>query len=68
MTMTPCDTCGEITNCTHRYDDSMRCDACWADALAYGHYHGLHVDDDGEPVIVDGCPTCAGHTPAAYRT
>jgi hypothetical protein len=63
-----CGTCG-----TARPDVRVRdygyatCDTCHADALAYGHMHGLHTDDDGEPITVEGCPSCAGHTPAAYK-
>jgi len=66
---TECTTCGSTSDPTirEREDEQPRCDACWADALAYGHMHGLHVDDDNEPVMVDGCPSCAGRTPPHYR-
>lgn len=63
-----CETCGETrADVRVRESDAVQCDACWADSLAYGHLHGMHVDDDGEPMIVDGCPSCAGAVPNCYR-
>ncbi len=66
---TRCDNCNDLNDGTvaERDNGSICCDLCWADALAFGHMHGLHVDEDGEPLIVDGCPSCAGRTPDCYR-
>lgn len=65
-----CDTCAEfkIDVAEREGNGHRQCEACWADALAYGHYHGMHVDEYGNPELVEGCPTCAGRTPDAYRT
>jgi hypothetical protein len=60
---TECDNCGETALTVRDRDNgNAECDTCWRDSLAFGHFHGLHE----EPV--DGCPTCGGHTPEAYRT
>jgi hypothetical protein len=57
-----CENCGELSTTVVERDNEYRnCDLCWADALAYGHYHGLHEN------LVEGCPSCAGHVPDAYK-
>jgi hypothetical protein len=56
-----CSECGEVLASTReRQDESMQCDRCWAGSMEHGHRHGLHVDEDNEPIIVEGCPSCAG--------
>jgi predicted nucleic acid-binding Zn ribbon protein len=65
----PCDTCTESSPTVHLRDNGQtQCQTCWIDALAYGHYHGLHQDQDGEPELVAECPACNGKTPSHYRT
>jgi hypothetical protein len=54
-----CGSCNERdATVTPREDSTPMCESCWAAALAYGHRHGMHVDDDGQPVRVEGCPSC----------
>jgi hypothetical protein len=56
-----CDQCGE-----HRQDVEDRpngcseCQLCWRASLQHGHEHGLHMDQDGNPVDVPDCPLCEG--------
>ncbi len=68
-TASRCDTCNEISVTVQYREDGGQttCATCYADALAFGHLHGLHQDEDGEALIVEGCPSCAGFTPACYR-
>ena len=63
-----CDTCNEPrADVRPRDNGSAQCSACWADSLAFGHFHGMHTDEDGEPLHVHGCPSCDGRTPEPYR-
>lgn len=63
-----CSNCGERQASTQpREDGSPMCDACWSAALAHGHLHGMHMDDDGRPELVPGCPTCAAYAEEAAR-
>ena len=41
------------------YSSQPECDRCYAEALRYGHIHGMHIDEDGEPEYVAGCPLCS---------
>lgn len=59
-----CDNCGEENTTTQPREDGMNeCDRCWEAALAHGHRHGLHQDEDGNDIVVAGCPICESAAP-----
>lgn len=56
-----CDQCNErSTDVIERPNGSAECLRCWRSALRHGHEHGLHMDQDGNPEDVEGCPLCEG--------
>jgi hypothetical protein len=61
--MAICDSCGgERTDTADRPNGCAECLVCWRSALAHGHLHGLHTDDDSDPLYnaVPDCPSCTG--------
>lgn len=53
-----CVSCDTPTRATCPENGDPMCAPCWRSALAYGHSHGLHVDEDGDPACVPDCPHC----------